>query len=186
MEGQIDIHNYRKRLNTSISWIESKAKLTPDNRTILLKWHHSLVADGLTVPRIEKLISNAARIGEWLGKDFVKAGLVRKTKSVPAHFFIENPLKELNYFLTQYLKKQTKLIEEKKAAIKEIINHKNDEFNEHWEIKAKQDSITIIDRKENKALSDKFEARQVKETIEKFIKSLPEENKYLLAYARRR
>jgi len=116
----------------------------------------------------------------------IKADLVKKTKSVPAHFFIENPLKELNYFLTQYLKKQTKLIEEKKAAIKEIINHKNSEFNEHWEIKAKENYITIIDRKENKSLSDKFEARQVKETIEKFIKSLPEENKYLLAYARKR
>ncbi|MEW6295853.1 MAG: tyrosine-type recombinase/integrase [Candidatus Diapherotrites archaeon] len=74
MENRIDIHNYRKRLNCALSWIKSKAKLTPANRTLLLKWYECLVNDGLTVPRMEKLVSQVCRIGEWLEKDFEKAG----------------------------------------------------------------------------------------------------------------
>ncbi len=116
----------------------------------------------------------------------IRVKLVRKTKTNPAQFFIKNPMKELNQFLVQYIKKQTKLIEEKKAAIIQIVNNKNNEFEKHWEIRTKGDRITIIDKKENRALKERFEAKYVKEAVEKFIKSLPEENKYLVVYAKSR
>lgn len=97
---------------------------------------------------------------------------------------IKNPAKELNQFLTQYIKKQTKLIEEKKETIRHIVNNKNGEYEKRWEIKTKGDKVLMIDKKENKALRERYETKNVKKAVEKFIDSLPEEKKYIVAYAR--
>ncbi|MFH1586492.1 MAG: helix-turn-helix domain-containing protein [Candidatus Diapherotrites archaeon] len=113
-----------------------------------------------------------------------ESNLIRKTKTSPVQFFIENPVKELNHFFAQYLRKQVKLIEDKKERIRNIVKNKNDESEQHWEIRVKGGKTAIIDRKENKALNERYDAKQVKAAVDKFIDSLPDENKFAVAYAK--
>lgn len=63
----------KRHLDSTINWIKRNPKLTASNKKFLLKWKDNLVNDGLSFPRIHKLIGQAYKIGEWLQKDFHQA-----------------------------------------------------------------------------------------------------------------
>lgn len=68
--GKIDIHNYKQKFEWIVKRIETKQDLLPSNIKTLLNYKQSLVVEGLSYPRMLKLLDVMLRISLWLGKDF--------------------------------------------------------------------------------------------------------------------
>ncbi len=72
VKNDIDIHNYEKRLEGALRVVE-RSDILPENREKILKFHKYCFAEGLSIPRVVRLLQYLHKIALWLGKDFEKA-----------------------------------------------------------------------------------------------------------------
>ena len=69
MEQRLDPHNYEKRLNSIIKAIE-KSDLSDRNKELIFRFRDSCIMDGLSKPRIEKLMEILKSTAFIFDKDF--------------------------------------------------------------------------------------------------------------------
>ncbi len=72
MKNDIDVHNYEKRLEGQLRVID-RADILPKNKETILKFHNYCFAEGLSIPRIVRLLQYLHKLALWLGKDFEEA-----------------------------------------------------------------------------------------------------------------
>lgn len=71
--AKIDIHNYEKRLEEIIVRIKANDAVLPENKKTLMQFKDFMLGQGISNPRVLKLLDQLERISIWLGIPFKKA-----------------------------------------------------------------------------------------------------------------
>jgi len=71
--AKIDIHNYEKRLTEIIERIQANKEVLPENKKTLMQFKDFMLGQGISNPRVLKLLDQLERISIWLGIPFAKA-----------------------------------------------------------------------------------------------------------------
>ena len=69
----LDFHGYQRKLDRKIEEIKGSANLLEENKNDILKFKNDCISEGLTIPRIEKLISSIYYLGLIFEKPFKSA-----------------------------------------------------------------------------------------------------------------
>lgn len=69
---EVDIHNYKKKLERKLELIR-KSKIDKENKSDILKFYRNCIAEGLGIPRIEKLLCHLYYLSLMFKKSFRKA-----------------------------------------------------------------------------------------------------------------
>jgi len=66
----MDIHNYKRRLERTLNNIRNSNDISENNKKIILRFHDSCFADGISVCKIERYLYDLSRFSKMLNKDF--------------------------------------------------------------------------------------------------------------------
>src|SRR5574341_135605 len=84
-----DAHNYKRRLENHIRLLTNSTRITPQNKTDIMQFKDECFAQGLSLGRVVRYMSDLRMLAVWLGKDFRCASesdlksLVRKIQEMP-------------------------------------------------------------------------------------------------------
>jgi len=70
---EYDVHNFSKKLERMVSKIRNSTNISLDNKRIILGFHQSCLAEGISPGRILKYVYALNTLSGWLGKDFCSA-----------------------------------------------------------------------------------------------------------------
>jgi len=72
MDKKQDIHNYKRRLENTLSKINSSKIISKENKNTLLEYYQSLVLEGISIPKIERYLYDIKRLSEEQKKELRK------------------------------------------------------------------------------------------------------------------
>ena len=69
----LDIHNYKKRLEKTLSNINNSTEISDENKGVILKFHDNCFAEGLSISKIERYLYDLQRLAKMFNKRLSKA-----------------------------------------------------------------------------------------------------------------